>query len=212
MPHGQTIASHLLSIGAVKLSLHPPFTWTSGIKSPIYCDNRMMYSHPIARDLIVTALVSRVKSLMVPPDVIAGTATAAIGWAALVADRLKLPFVYVRSTAKEHGAKKRIEGDLKPGQDVVVIEDLISTGGSSVSTVKALREEGQCRVSDIVSIFSYDLPEAHEKAQENSVLLHPLCSLGSLLMIAVANGSLTQEDLSRIADFAKDPENWGKSL
>ena len=172
----------------------------------------MMYSHPIARDLIVTALVSRVKSLMITPDVIAGTATAAIGWAALVADRLKLPFVYVRSTAKEHGAKKRIEGDLKPGLDVVVIEDLISTGGSSVSTVTALREEGQCRVSDIVSIFSYDLPEAHEKAQENSVRLHPLCSLGNLLMIAVANGSISKEDLGRIADFAKDPENWGKSL
>jgi orotate phosphoribosyltransferase len=133
MPHGQRIAELLLSIEAVKLSVNPPFTWTSGIKSPIYCDNRMIYGHPDARSFVVDALASRVRSLTVPPDAIAGTATAAIGWAALVAHELDLPFVYVRAKAKEHGAKKRIEGDLKPEQHVVLIEDLLSTGGRSSS-------------------------------------------------------------------------------
>src|SRR3989344_9308933 len=166
MPHGERIAEFLLSIGAVKLSPRQPFMWTSGIKSPIYCDNRMIYSHPEARKFIVEALVSPVHALHIPPDVIAGTATAAIGWAALVADRMDLPLVYVRSKAKEHGAKKRIEGDLRPGEHVVVIEDLISTGGSSVSTVEALREEGKATVSDIVAIFSYELHAATEKAQQ----------------------------------------------
>src|SRR3989338_6077862 len=125
MPHGDRIADFLLSIGAVRLSPSEPFTWTSGIKSPIYCDNRMMYSHPDARTFIVDALVSRVKALHVEPDVVAGTATAAIGWAALVADRLDLPFIYVRAKAKEHGAKKRIEGDMNPGKHIVVVEDPI---------------------------------------------------------------------------------------
>src|SRR3989344_6825190 len=138
MPHGKRIAELLVDIGAVRLSVDPPFTWTSGIKSPIYCDNRMIYSHPDARNFVVDALVSRIKTLHINPDCVAGTATAAIGWAALVADRLDLPFVYVRPKAKEHGGKKRIEGDLKPGKHVVVVEDLISTGGSSISTVDAL--------------------------------------------------------------------------
>src|SRR3990167_7306646 len=162
MPNGERIAEFLLSIGAVKLSPREPFTWTSGIKSPIYCDNRMIYSHPEARDVVVNALKERVHTLHVPPDVIAGTATAAIGWAALVADRMKLPFVYVRAKAKEHGAKKRIEGDLRPGKHVVVVEDLISTGGSSISTVQALREEGQATVSDVVAIFTYEFLAATE--------------------------------------------------
>ena len=138
MPNAERIAEFLLNLGAVRLSPSEPFTWTSGIKSPIYCDNRMLYSHPDARSFIVDALVSRVKTLHVTPDVIAGTATAAIGWAALVADRLDLPFVYVRAKAKEHGAKKRIEGDMKPGKHIVVVEDLISTGGSSISPAEAL--------------------------------------------------------------------------
>ncbi len=156
MPHGERVAEFLLSVGAVKLSPREPFTWTSGMKSPIYCDNRMLYSHPAARSFIVQALTDRVKHLHIPPDVIAGTATAAIGWAALVADRLEMPFVYVRSKAKEHGTKKLIEGDLKPEKHTVVVEDLLSTGGSAASTVETLRGEGKGIVTDVVSIFSYE--------------------------------------------------------
>ena len=210
MPHGERIAEYLLSIGAVRLSPNDPFTWTSGIKSPIYCDNRMIYSHPEARTFFVQALASRVKALHVPPDVIAGTATAAIGWAALVSDRLNLPFVYVRAKAKEHGAKKRIEGDLKKEKHVVVVEDLISTGGSSISTVEALREEGQSIVTDIVSIFSYEFTAATESAHENGVQLHPLATITTLVKVALTQGRITQEEAKMIAAFAKEPQEWGK--
>jgi orotate phosphoribosyltransferase len=212
MPHAERIAEFLLSIGAVRLQPSQPFTWTSGIKSPIYCDNRMIYSHPEARDVVVEALAARVRSLHVQPDVIAGTATAAIGWAALVADRLHLPFVYVRTKAKEHGAKKRIEGDLKPGKHVVVIEDLLSTGGSSISTVEALREEGKAVVTDVVSIFSYNFSTAAESAQSHSIGLHPLTSIATLLTVAVAQGRINQGEASLVSAFTENPDAWGKLL
>ena len=208
MPHSSRIAEYLLSIKAVKLSVDPPFTWTSGLKSPIYCDNRMIYSHPEARDFVVSALVSRIKTLHIPADVIAGTATAAIGWAALVADRMKLPFVYVRAKPKEHGAKKLIEGDLKPNQHVVVVEDLISTAKSSVATVDALRTEGGCYVTDIVSIFSYELASGIEKASELKVRLHPLSTITALLDVALEQEYITDADAVMIADFSRDPEGW----
>ena len=210
MPHGERIAGFLLSIGAVKLSPKNPYTWTSGIKSPIYCDNRMIYSHPEARTFVVQALAQRVKMLHIPPDVIAGTATAAIGWAALVADRLGLPFVYVRPKPKEHGMGKQIEGDLPPDKHVVVIEDLISTGGSSAGTVSALRNEGKAVVTDIVAIFTYEFLAAAEKAQESVVKLHPLASITTLLRVAVADDRISEEEATMVADFVKDPQQWGK--
>ncbi|MDO8649243.1 MAG: orotate phosphoribosyltransferase [Candidatus Peregrinibacteria bacterium] len=210
MPHSKRIAEFLLDIGAVKLSIDPPFTWTSGLRAPIYCDNRMIYSHPDARTFVADALVSRVKALHVPPDVIAGTATAAIGWAALVADRMHLPFVYVRAKAKEHGAKKRIEGDLHPEADIVVIEDLISTGGSSISTVQALREEGQGRVGDVIAIFTYALPSSLEAAAENGVRFHPLTDLQTLVGVALGQGRVTQKEAEIVLSFAEEPERWGK--
>lgn len=208
MPHGERIAEFLLDIGAVRLSVHQPFTWTSGIRSPIYCDNRMIYSHPEARDYVVDALVSRVKNLHVPPDVVAGTATAAIGWAALVADRMKLPFVYVRSKAKEHGAKKRIEGDLKEDKHVVIIEDLLSTGSSAVSTADALRTEAKAIVTDVVSIFSYNLTAAHEHALEAKVQFHPLSNLTTLLQVALDQDRIIDEEAEEIERFAKEPSAW----
>jgi orotate phosphoribosyltransferase len=208
VPHAKRIAELLINIGAVQLSIDPPFTWTSGIKSPIYCDNRMLYSHPEARDFVVQALVERIRSLHVEPDVIAGTATAAIGWAALVADRMNLPFVYVRSKVKEHGAQKRIEGDLLPGKDVVLIEDLISTGGSSIASVEALREEGKATFSDVVAIFTYELHASAEKAQQFAVRFHTLSDFTTLLNIAVEQGRLTKEDVGVAATFAKDPQQW----
>jgi orotate phosphoribosyltransferase len=212
MPHGKRIAELLVNIGAVKLSIDPPFTWTSGIKSPIYCDNRMLYSHPEARRFVVDALVQRVNALHVDPDVIAGTATAAIGWAALVAEKLGLPFVYVRSKVKEHGTKKRIEGDVAALEDrhVVLIEDLLSTGGSAVSSVEALREEGKATVSDVVAIFSYELHESAEKAQEARVQLHPLSTFGTLLDVAAEQGRLSIEDIGKVRTFSKGPERWSE--
>jgi len=208
MPHSTRIAEFLLDIGAVRLSVHQPFTWTSGMKSPIYCDNRMIYSHPVARDFVVQSLVDRVKHLHIEPDVIAGTATAAIGWAALVADRMKLPFVYVRSKAKEHGAKKRIEGDLKENKHVVVIEDLISTGGSAVETTEALRMEGKAVVTDVVSIFSYELATAHEKALEAGLQFHPLSKITTLLQVALDQDRIIDEEVEEIERFIKDPPHW----
>ena len=208
MPHGRRIAEHLLTIGAVRLSPESPFTWTTGIKSPIYCDNRMIYSHPEARDFVAAALANRVKNLHVEADVIAGTATAAIGWGALTADRLSLPFVYVRAKPKEHGAKKMIEGDLKPEKHVVVVEDLISTATSSANTVTALREEGKCFVTDVVSIFSYELLAGLEKARELKIRLHPLATITTLIDVALEHDRITEEQAKMIADFAGDPEHW----
>jgi orotate phosphoribosyltransferase len=168
----------------------------------------MIYSHPAARDVVVQALCDRVKNLHISADVIAGTATAAIGWAALVADRLKLPFVYVRSKAKEHGSQKRIEGDLKENQHCVVIEDLISTGGSSVATAEALRMEGKGIVTDVVSIFSYELLAAREKMLEAGLKFHPLSTLTSLLQVALDQDRIIDEESEEIERFAKDPEHW----
>lgn len=208
MTHDTRIAEYLLNIGAVKLSVHKPFTWTSGIQSPIYCDNRMVYSHPEARSFIVDALVSRVKNLHIEPDVIAGTATAAIGWAALVADRMKLPFVYVRSKPKEHGTQKRVEGDLKAEQHVVIIEDLVSTGGSAVSTAEALRTESKAVVTDAVAIFSYELAAAHEHGLEAKIQFHPLTSISTLIQVALDQDRIMDEEAELIQQFAKDPKRW----
>lgn len=208
MPHGQRIAEFLLDTGAVKVETKNPFTWTSGLKAPIYCDNRMLFSHPSARRFITDALVQRVRTLHIPADVIAGTATAAIGWAALVADRLDLPFVYVRPKAKEHGAKKRVEGELRPGKDVVVVEDLISTGGSAMETVKALREEGKAVVSDVVAIFSYELISSREGALVHGVKLHPLATVRTLIEVGSQQGRFSDEDVSSLERFIEDPEEW----
>jgi orotate phosphoribosyltransferase len=208
MPQGDRIAEFLLAIEAVKLSPTNPFTWTSGIKAPIYCDNRMIYSHPDARNVVVGAFISRIQSLPTPPHVIAGTATAAIGWAALVADRLNLPFVYVRSKAKEHGTKKRVEGDLPPGKQVVVVEDLISTGGSSMATIEALRDEGKANVTDIVTIFTYELLASLEAAGAHNVTLHPLCTLTTLIQVALDQGRISHQEAVALRAFAKDPERW----
>ena len=208
MPHAQRIAEFLLDIGAVKLNVAEPFTWTSGIRSPMYCDNRMLYSHPAARRYVVDALCQRVRNIHIPPDVIAGTATAAIGWAALVADRLELPFVYVRSQAKGHGMGKRIEGDLAAEKHVVVVEDLLSTGGSAASTVEALRGEGKAVVTDVVSIFSYEFTSAREKANELQLHFHPLSTITALVDVAVEEGRITADDAAEIARFIRDPEHW----
>ena len=202
----------LLRLGAVKVSVHPPFTWTSGIKSPIYCDNRIILSFPEDREEIVDALIAEVHMLPKRPDVIAGTATAGIGWAALVADRLKLPMVYVRPKPKDHGAGKQVEGTLEKGSRVVVVEDLLSTGGSAINTVLALRKEGACEVHDVVAIFTYGFPDASRIAEEAEVTLHALSNFGALLEVAGEQGALSTKDIETASRFGKDPAGWAKSL
>lgn len=143
------VASALLSISAVKVSMDPPFTWVSGIKSPVYCDNRMMISHVAERQIVVDGFKKLIEALPYDPDYIGGTATAAIPWAAFLAQELGKPMIYIRPEPKGHGAGKQIEGDLRAGSKVLIIEDLISTGGSSVKAAEAVRNEGSCEVADI---------------------------------------------------------------
>lgn len=204
------ISALLLDCGAVKVSVNPPFTWTSGMKAPIYCDNRAVLGHPKERTQVVEALTEAVRALPQKPDAIAGTATAGIAWAALVADRLKLPMAYVRHKAKEYGAGKNIEGAYREGDRMVVIEDLISTGGSAVRTVEILRSEGKCTVTDIVAIFTYGFPKAAEAAAQAKVSLTALSDFATLLAIAREQGTLTEEEVCIAAAFSKDPEGWLK--
>ncbi len=208
MQHAPRIAEILLKIEAVKLSPREPFTWTSGIRSPIYCDNRMIYGHPEERAFVTDALIAQVKALPTPPAAIAGTATAAIGWAAMVAQNLNLPFAYVRSKPKEHGAKKRIEGDLQTGSRVVLIEDLLSTGGSALSSVEALREEAQADVTDVIAIFSYEFPDAKQAARDAKVSLRPLCTLTTLLEVAMQAGTIEEADALLVRNFMANPREW----
>ena len=168
----------------------------------------MVYSHPAARSFIADALAQRVRNLHIEPDFVAGTALAAIGWAALVADRLDIPFVYIRKEAKGHGAKKLIEGDLKKGSDVVVVEDLFSTGGSAVKAVQALREEGECNVADVVGIMSYGFPSLLEYSQEHQVKFHPLATFSTLLEVAIEQDRISKSDADIARQFIEDPQHW----
>lgn len=210
MPYTTRIAELLLNSKAVQLNPDSPFTWSSGIKSPVYCDTRLLYSHPQARNEVVKAFISRIQSLHIEPDVIAGIATGAIGWGAIIADRLDLPFVYVRAKPKAHGTKKQVEGDIPKGKDVLLIEDLFSTGKSAINAVNALRTECDAHVTDVVSMFSYEMESAAEHAQEAGVRFHSLSTFGAVLDVAVEQGRLDQALVTSVQEFSKDPEHWGK--
>jgi orotate phosphoribosyltransferase len=187
------IASSLLSIGAVELRPQNPFTWTSGIKSPIYCDNRLTMSSSVVRKQIASALARNIQEFFSQTEVIAGTATAGIPHAAWVSDVLNLPMVYVRSKAKEHGRGNQIEGKIKPGQKVIVVEDLISTGGSSIDAVRALEAQG-CEVLGVVCIFTYNLNRANELFKEAGVQYISLTNFDALVEIASIEGLINEED------------------
>lgn len=202
------IADLLLRTSAVRISIDEPFTWTSGMRAPIYCDLRKLYGHPEDRTRIVDALTDEIRRLPVMPEGVAGTATAAIGWAALVAERLALPFAYVRPMAKEHGTRKRVEGDLPRGQGVVVIEDLLSTAGSAVASVAALREECTADVRDVLAIFSYELPAVFVNARRACVQFHALATRTDLLAVARKSGVLSDGDTADIQAFFTAPEDW----
>lgn len=200
------IAQHLLTIEAVCLRPNDPFTWASGIKSPIYCDNRLTLSYPEVRQDIAQGLASLIRENFKEVDVIAGTATAGIPHAAFVSDVLSLPMCYVRSKAKEHGRGNQIEGRVAKGDKVVVVEDLISTGGSVLKVVEALEEQG-CEVLGVVSIFTYELSKAEEAFKEANVTLKSLSNYSALIEVAREKGSITETDLEKLKEWKKDPSS-----
>lgn len=201
------IAEFLLQIKAVKLSPKKPFTWASGWKSPIYCDNRKTLSYPAVRTYIRQQFVQAINHDFGRPDMIAGVATGGIAHGALVAHDLGLPFIYVRSSAKEHGMKNQVEGDLTVGRSVVVVEDLVSTGQSSLNAVEALREAG-CEVKGMVSIFTYGFDEATKAFAKAKVNLHSLTNYSVLVDQALQDEYITEKDLLPLNEWRKDPANW----
>jgi orotate phosphoribosyltransferase len=204
----QEVAKKLLDAEAVKVSIDPPFTWTSGIKSPIYCDNRKLISHVEARDYIVSLFVDNIEKEGISPDYIAGTATAAIPWASFVAYEMKLPLLYIRPEKKGHGAGKQIEGDLKPGSKVVLLEDLVSTGGSCVKAVQALREEGQSTCDHVFAIVSWGLDVSLEAFEKNGVSAAFLTDYQSIIAEALNRGALPENLYEKVLEFKDDPKGW----
>ena len=196
------IASELLKIKAVFLRPEEPFTWASGIKSPIYCDNRLILTAPEARKVVENGIASKVRELYPDADVLMGTATAGIAHAAIAAHILGLPMGYVRGSAKDHGRNNRIEGRLLPGQKVVVIEDLISTAGSSVEVVDALREAGAI-VIGIISIFTYGIEKGIRRLEEAGVENHSLTDINTLLDVAVDEKYITESQKEEVSNFIK---------
>ncbi|MGL4992560.1 MAG: orotate phosphoribosyltransferase [Bacteroidales bacterium] len=203
------IADYLLKVEAVRLQPNNPFTWASGWKSPIYCDNRKTLSYPEVRNFVKRELSQLIKDNFGQVDVVAGVATGAIAQGALVADELNLPFVYVRSAPKGHGMENLIEGDLKPGMRVVVVEDLISTGGSSLKAVEALRKAG-AEVVGMVAIFTYDFPIANEQFNNAGVKLITLGNYNAVIEQALTIGYVAQNDVETLKEWRKDPASWGK--
>ncbi|MBF8152488.1 orotate phosphoribosyltransferase [Exiguobacterium sp. TBG-PICH-001] len=201
------IASALLRIEAVTLSPNDPYTWASGLRSPIYCDNRLTLSYPEVRSLIANALAEKVKGLAV--DVIAGTATAGIPHAAFVAERLGLPMVYVRSGNKKHGKGNQIEGVIQPGQRVVVIEDLLSTGMSAIEAAEALQAKG-ADVIRIQAIFSYGMERLSNNLRDAKIEADALLTFEALLETAHQQGDITIEEQKQLADWSKDPVAWSE--
>lgn len=203
------VAEQLLEIKAVFLKPNEPFTWASGIKSPIYCDNRLTLGFPKVRQFIAAALAEKIKENFGGVDVIAGTATAGIPHAAWVSDLLDLPMVYVRSKAKEHGKGNQIEGPISKGQKVVVIEDLISTGGSSLKAVEALEQAG-AEVLGIAAIFTYGLEKGNKLLAEADTKLVTLTNYDELIEVALTKNYVSKEDMQTLKEWKQNPETWGK--
>ncbi len=201
-------AEYLLQIKAIKLQPSNPFTWASGWKSPIYCDNRKTLSFPEVRTYIAGSFAELVRKLYPDAEMIAGVATGAIAHGVLAADKLRLPFIYVRSGAKEHGLGNQIEGYYEKGQKVVVVEDLISTGGSSLSAVKALREAG-CEVLGMVAIFTYEFQKAADGFEADKCKLDTLSNYSVLIETAVKTGYIGEKEVETLKKWRVDPSVWG---
>lgn len=211
MERSKEVAKYLLDIKAVTLSPEAPYTWASGIKSPIYCDNRLTISYPEVRKSITKYLVQLIKENFLEVEAIVGTATAGIPQACWIADEMNLPMAYVRSSNKEHGKGNQIEGTLKKGTKVVVIEDLISTGGSSIKACNALNDEG-IEVLGVVSIFSYEMDKAKENFSKANIEYKSLVSLTTLLEKAVSLNYINEESLESIDLWSSDPLAYTKKF
>lgn len=207
----QKVAEFLLQIKAIKLQPNNPFTWASGWKSPIYCDNRITLSHPSIRTYIRQKLTSLVQEEFGSVAVIAGVATAGIPQGVLVAQELGLPFIYVRAKPKEHGTGHLIEGEFSPGQRTVVIEDLISTGKSSLQAVHALREAG-CEVAGLVGIFNYGFDAAEENFRNAKCRFLTLCNYNALIDYAAQNNFVSDDDLRLLRKWREDPQGWTNAI
>ena len=201
------VAKRLLQINAIKLSPQNPFTWASGIKSPIYCDNRIVLSYPGIRRFIIESFAQKAEAFK-PFDTIAGVATAGIAHGALLAEQLALPFIYVRSQPKGHGRQNQIEGELRPGAHALVIEDLISTGGSCLKAVEALREAG-CEVSGVLAIFTYGFDEATAAFKTAGCPFDTLSSYPVLLEEALRENYIGPAELQTLQEWRKNPGGWG---
>lgn len=205
----QKTADLLLQINAIKLQPQNPFLWASGWKSPIYCDNRIILSYPHIRNYVREHLAQQIEELYGKPDVIAGVATGAIGIGMLVADYLNLPFVYVRPEAKGHGRQNQVEGKLDANQSVVVIEDLISTGKSSLNAVKALNETN-ANVKGMIAVFTYGFQVAEENFKKENIELHTLSDYENLLASAEKAKYISTKELKTLQDWRKNPSEWEK--
>lgn len=203
------IAKSLLKVKAIKLNPNNPYTWASGWKSPIYCDNRLTLSYPQIRTYIRQEFVKKIQEEIGDIDLIVGVATGGIAQGALVAQEMGLPFAYVRSEHKQHGMANLVEGVVESGQRVVIIEDLISTGGSSLRAVEALREK-QCIVKGMIAIFSYDFDIAIERFKEAKCKLFSLSNYNDLIEQAIADEFIMEKDIESLKKWRKDPANWGK--
>lgn len=207
MRDGFITAEKLLQVDAVKLNPENPFTWASGWKSPIYCDNRRVLSYPYIRDYIKSELCNVVFEKFSDAEVVAGVATAGIAWGAMIADQLKLPFIYVRPKPKEHGLGNQIEGEYKLGQKVVVIEDLVSTGKSSLQVVDVLKKEG-LQVQGMVSIFNYQFDAGKKAFEEAGIDLISLTDYSTLLKLAEQKGAIKPSQQEVLLKWRNDPANW----
>ncbi len=203
------VAALLLEAKAIKLSPQQPFQWSSGLLSPIYCDNRVALSYPAARTYIKEQLAALVKSHFPEAEAIAGVATAGIAQGALIADLLELPFAYVRPEPKKHGMGNQIEGRLEKGQKVVLVEDLISTGGSSLKVADALRQ-AEVEVEGMVAIFTYGFETAAKNFAEKEVKLAVLSDYNHLIEVALAEGFIRQDEVEKLFEWRKSPETWGR--
>lgn len=202
-------AELLLQINAIKLNPENPFTWASGWKSPIYCDNRLILSFPVIRNYVRDEFAKNIEKQFGKPDVIAGVATGAIGIGILVAESLGLPFVYVRPEAKKHGRQNQVEGFLQKGQNVVVVEDLISTGNSSLMAVEALRNEG-ANIKGMAAIFTYGFNVAEENFKNAHIDLYTLSNYDNLLDLAVQKQYITEDQQSALQEWSMSPSTWGQ--
>ena len=207
MTNQQAVAEKLLQIKAIRLNTETPFTWASGWKSPIYCDNRRVLSFPHEREFIKSEMSNLIFSTFEEADLIAGVATAGIAWGALAADQLKLPFIYVRPKPKEHGLGNQIEGFFEPGQKVVVVEDLISTGKSSLQVVDVLRQN-KVEVLGMVSIFQYGFDTATHAFEAAGIPFYSLTTYPVLIELVIQKGLISADKQEILLQWSKDPANW----